>query len=376
MKVFEKHYSYNPHIFISATFIVILASANFTFLTDESYTLHSARGKLILNGSDDSFSSFPMWGFSFLAFIFGKHTVFAQSIILFLSLTHWRLSLEKIISDTPKNAQLTSDRSELLKVFILIPYILLCTSSHNNGICYILLFSGIWYLYLSIIQNKHVSSCIISGALIGLSYNFRTEVFLFLPLLICSIIMFRLKSTTMLKSAKQALVLSVSFMTFMMPYQIYHISKFKEPSIFTSNGGGVLFLGLGLLKENPWGIEPTDEFVEKIAIKNEMESPWSNEANLFFKKLFFQSVFDEPSAFAKRFFYGSTLIFTQGLYFPDLRFIFSRSAKEYLALDAYNEKIKQRLKLNYNRQQAKYYTELVVSNFQISTSGYLIILSE
>jgi len=314
--------------------------------------------------------SYPMWGYPITAAIFANKLLFVQFIILFLTLLFWRMTLSKLII-WKSSSNLNLIKKEFICSILLLPIIILATSYTNYGICYILLFGATWSLYYGVKSEKGLMYFALPGVLFGLSYNFRTEIFLIFLILLIVTFIYMFTAGTKVIALKKLLILIFASAILLTPYQIYGKKTLGHMSLFTSNGGGVAYLGLGALKSNPWQIIPSDQYVSRIASENGYESPWSIHANKFFMELFFKSVVAEPVAFSERVLFGSLNVLSNSFYLPNLRRIFSNSENDYKNIDFLNESIRKSLHMNYNRQE---YDSYVKSGTLLKSNKIFMVL--
>jgi hypothetical protein len=136
-----------------------------------------------------------------------------------------------------------------------------------------------------------------------------------------------------------------------------------------------MYLGLGLLQDNPWGIEDSDEFVAEIADANGLGSPWSYESNKYFKQEFVAAIAEHPGSFAKRVVHGWVQVLTQGVYLPDFRELLADD-DDLLLVDVINEDWKERLGLNVNQNDVARYHDLGLSPDDADLTHYGVLIAE
>lgn len=344
--------------FVFSTFVLIwgIISCSLNTVVYGSNLSDHELGTILFNSGFSYPMSYPMWGYPIIAAIFGDNLLFIQFVFLFLTFLFWRATLPKLIILESRNT-LSMIKKEFIYSILLLPIIILATSYTNYGICYILLFGATWSLYYSVKSEKGAMYYALPGVLFGLSYNFRTEILLIFLILLLVTFIHMCRPGIKVRSLKKLLILIFSVAVFLIPYQIYGKKTLGDALLFTSNGGGVAYLGLGALESNPWHLTPSDEYVAKIAIEKGFESPWSIPANKFFMGLFFESVIAEPVAFSKRVLFGSFNVLSNSFYVPNFRRFFLNSENDYKEIDFLNERIRKKLRMNYNRQEYSSYVE-------------------
>jgi hypothetical protein len=98
------------------------------------------------------------------------------------------------------------------------------------------------------------------------------------------------------------------------PWAMRAYSVTGELRLSASNGGAVMYISLGQLPNNSWGIIPLDETAYQIADSLNFDSPYSNEADNYFKSLSLQSIQTNPLEYAKKVGYNLFSSLTYGVY--------------------------------------------------------------
>jgi len=165
-------------------------------------------------------------------------------------------------------------------------------------------------------QKKSPSSKIIlSGILFGLALNFRSDYYL-MPLG-WAVIIFSL-STTRLKTAKSLGIWLLLIYMMLVPWSLYSKRATDHFRLTSTNGGAVLFIGLGALPGNKWGITPVDGDPKMHQLLQEKFGPdvsfVSQEADQFLKSTFIEYIRKDPLEYSKKILYVFKRIVTGGMY--------------------------------------------------------------
>ena len=260
-------------------------------------------------------------------------------------------------------------------VFLLLPFIFLSTSLYSNSMAAILMISGTLLLIKGTRDKYRPGPMIAAGLLIGLAYNFRPEYLIYGLAVAGCTLLYLARHGRFKTDYKGILVYVAAMLVCTIPWISYTAAVLDGPSISSTNGGGTMYLGLGIREDNPWGIIDSDDFVEDISDQLDFGSAWSEKANRYFKIEFVNAVQEYPMAFVDRIVTGWIHLIKQGLYFPDFRALHT-SSQHRAELDYINERFKQTLGLNVNQEELRKYEEMGISSNEISIGQYFIVVSE
>ena len=304
-------------IILLVVIITILAKPGIGSMWDSHYD----SGKLLLNGKIPDLPAYPMWGYSLLAGILGKYIVLFQIsialVLLFLLSYHAKESLNKI-----KSAKLKLLFNPIILTILLIPWFFLQASYFSNSIYSQLVVAGYWVLIIAYKKDFNSKFLILSAILIGLGFNFRTEALITAILLILSLIIYNFKIGFRKLLLYKIIIFTIFFSVCLIPWLFYTKATIGKPILTTTNGGAVSYLGLGINPKNPWGIISNDAYVDKIARQTINKSPWSVEADDYFRRAYIVAVKENPIAFITRIVYGCKLMLIQGLFVPEMEPLF------------------------------------------------------
>lgn len=164
----------------------------------------------------------------------------------------------------------------LIIVFVVASFVCTFIGTHRDGLRSIL-----WYS--------------LSGLLIGLGSYLRPD-FLFLPLFM--VLGLWAYNRRLLQSVGFMVLAQVIAFLILLPWA-YRNHSLTGRWIFTSTSvGATLITGLGE-HNNPWGFGGSDADRLSEASAQGIQSAWNSEADLYFRKLFINSIKKNPSAFFK-----------------------------------------------------------------------------
>jgi len=254
--------------------------------------------------------TFPMWGYGFLFLITKSKTIIVILQQLFTLFTIY--FVDRCLKTLGwKNLSRIAFRAFSIILFswyffhtVLWPY------SWGANLLIISLF-----LLLLHIETSKIKYAILSGLSYGLMLNFRSEYYFFGIALFFTLLIFGLLKLVNIKIIPLVVWLVLIF-AMLIPWGWYSYQKTGEVLLKSSNAGHVLFISLGQLPNNKWGITPldndpkmrevVDQKVEKGAqtLGNEADKVltdiWleyiKNDKREFFKKVKhnFSEIFDYP----------------------------------------------------------------------------------
>jgi hypothetical protein len=246
--------------------------------------------------------SYPMWGYSILLSLvklFGSYNYIIgfQLVLCYFSI----LSFYRLFQLNYKNIHLV----------LLLPIISLSTVKWNDAIVGSLLIFYIEYLCKAY-KSGVVKNFIISGLLLGIILNFRSEYLLLIPIQIVSVLVF--KSVRSNVSFIKHCVIYLTTFLILLPWALRNKSEFDELKFTSSNGAAVMYISLGQLPDNKWGIKPIDESAFNFVNKNKIKDPYSIDGEKILKSEFIDLVIKEPIEYAKKCGYNLLNIFIGGIY--------------------------------------------------------------
>ncbi|MCB4756449.1 MAG: hypothetical protein LHV69_05345 [Elusimicrobia bacterium] len=256
--------------------------------------------------------TFPMWGYGWLLFFTEN-----KLILLLFQLALGLFSTWFLIRDLEK-CKLGSPGMILSIKFLMVIafpwYALHSLQWPHSPTVSLMVLSFVLFLRFSEASSKSIFLPIISGALFGISLNFRSD-FIFIPLLFLILsLLLRGSGPSLVRAVMW--VLSVYIM--LLPWAFYTHKVTGHYLMTSTNGGAVLYCGLGQLPGNKWGITVSDEDPSMVRLLRERFGDNINyvsyEASQLLKKEFFRLVREDPKEFLRKAAYAAFRVWHNGAY--------------------------------------------------------------
>lgn len=369
--LYRKKYVY----LLSVFFLLSFLSLKITLMLPKGgvWENHVECGLLFLKGLIPKTPAYPMWGYSLLAGLFNEKIVIFQGMLLFIICVYWYDSLIKYSSKDVYHSKLVNIIcNPNVIAIILAPFFFLSYSYFSNSISTIFVFIGAWILYIAV-ENRNTFHFIVSAFFIGLSFHFRSESLLLGILFIIALLVFGVIKHSAKYYLRRAFLFFITLFITILPWIIYTGSTLNKVELSSTNAGAVMYIGLGTLPGNPWYITENDSYAHKIALERSFDSPWSSDANKYFRQQYYISIKKYPIAFLKRVLLGCRHMLTQGLYFPNFRNCFYFTKEDAVAIDFINESLKQAIGLSVNSLEMEQYK---LSRIVFSYKHYAIVFLE
>jgi hypothetical protein len=265
------------------------------------------------------FPTFPMWGYGFI------YAVTDNKILIFMLQFCISLFTIYMLDRLMQPIFSTNTAKTLLRFFLLIsfPWFSFNANLWPYSIAANFCILALIFLYTSFKSNK-IWYAVISACLFGIVLNFRSDYYLFPLLLVFIMIIYRTylwqkKLPTNIKIRIISLWLILTYL-FLLPYAIYAKENTGHYLITSTNSGHVLFIGLGLLPDNKWGITPVDEDPEMQRLLDEEfgqgKAPHSvqYESDKFLREYLFHLVKEDPVEYMKKVAYSIYLMLRGGFF--------------------------------------------------------------
>ena len=156
---------------------------------------------------------------------------------------------------------------------------------------------------------------ITSGLLFGVALNFRSDFWLY-PLAVAPVIIYF--STSQIAATARAATWIAVIVASLVPWMIYTRSACGHFVPTSTNSGHVVFIGLGNLPGNIWGItlDDYDPVMHRTVAKHfgSPQSTFTYEADQFLKHEYFRLVRENPGEYAKKCVYALGDAITSGSY--------------------------------------------------------------
>lgn len=247
---------------------------------------------------------YPIWGYTFLVFIdsiIGWNNLFIIGFQFFLCIISINV-FYKIIDIEKKYWHIP----------FFLPFIALMSVKWPDAIVGALLVFFIFFL-LHYFQTKRITSLLLTGIILGILVNFRSE-YLYLPLSLILLFFVPSLNNNRLIILKSILFLVISAILFLLPWAIRSYHQVGEFRLTSSNGGAVMFISLGQLPNNPWHIAPYDKTAYDFAKSKGFNNPYSTNADKMFREEFLKSIEQYPFSYIKKVVHNFLSIFYRGVY--------------------------------------------------------------
>ncbi len=300
----NKKYTFLYSIIILIVFILNWGAINQQFVYyDVILPLSESLVNNFSYNSDSVPAFYPLWGYPILQIpgILIKHpaawTLLIQYLLTLIGLNYFY----KLFKIAPKT----------IHTLLFLPFFALMSVKWPDAIIGFILLPFAYYLN-EYYEFKKLKYLIISGIIIGIAANFRSE-YLYLSLfLLVYVTLF--KKGNKLFLIKTFLYLNLIMITCLLPWAIRSYAITKEFRFTATNGGAVSYISLGQLPNNKWNIQPFDSSSFAMAKANGMNNPYSPEADKFFKQKVYTLILEKPGEFAKKCIHNFSQIFYRGVY--------------------------------------------------------------
>ncbi|HYM19416.1 MAG TPA: hypothetical protein VEW28_00255 [Candidatus Kapabacteria bacterium] len=262
----------------------------------------------LLNGSGYSILPhqpvlYPMWGYSLL-------TVLALTTgysLIFLGIFQAILSLVTIRAFY----RLFRLEKKYWHIPLFIPFITLLSVRWPDAIVASMLVFALMF-FVSSIQKSSNKYAFYSGCCLGLICNFRSE---YLGLLI---ILALVMTVSLLRrdiaQMKVTLITVLTSLFLLLPWAIYSYSIDKHVRVAATNGGGVFYISLGQLPNNPWHITHSDSTAFTESHLNGIDDPYSPRGDSLLTSEFVSDIEKFPASFTKKIAYNLLSTVYRGVY--------------------------------------------------------------
>lgn len=261
--------------------------------------------------------TFPMWGYGWIFLLTeNKYFIFiAQGVVAFAALGFSFSYLSKYQS-------LQSSSHLLLKMLLLVSFswIAVHFALTPYSLSISLMIIALVLFCIGLAQNNRRSFVLVffAGLIAGLILNFRSDYLYFFALMPLLLFLVQ-KDLTQAVSKSFLWFLAIGLM--IMPWMFYTNSVIGKPTLTSTNSGHVLYIGLGQLPNNKWGITPADgdpkmreELIANLSIEADS---LTYQGNRYLKARFLEIVKEDPSEYFKKVAHSSARTIISGIYVPE-----------------------------------------------------------
>jgi len=275
--------------------------------------------KIIIAGFDPSVATFkvptwPMWGYGWvLTLTSSKITILSFQVLGMSSSALYFFYMSR----TRNLLNIRECRMAMFVLAVSAPWYAVHTIMWPYSPAGILLVLGV-ILLAGNASMKNRYSYALSGACFGLMMNFRSD-YILLPLALgLVLIIFR-----EIKIYSKILIFLAVYFIFLIPWAVWTKHSSHKMYFGSSNSGHVMFIGLGQLPNNTWGIQPSDgdPLMMKLCRENvtRERAPWTSnelscsaEADGFLKHEFWKRVCQKPDEWISKLQYVTLQMLLEG----------------------------------------------------------------
>mgnify|MGYP006079133347 CR=1 FL=1 len=313
LSILSNKFNYYLILILSILFSCLISYENISFdlYFNEQYIEYSNFFKsLDYSVFPNNYRTFPIWGYG-LFHVFGSNKIlflFIQQIITFFTL----IFLDKQLI----NFKLIN-KIEYFRLLIIIsfPWFLFHTQMWEKSISSNLIILGIIILIKFFKTNK-TKYLIISSLIFGFLSNFRSDYNYLYFLIFLIIILYSIKLG--LKAVIKSFVFPLIILLLLTPWMLFTYKQTNSPLLTSTNSGHVLFIGLGQLPNNYWGITPRDDDrVLDSLLNNKFKTGYKSynfKENKYLNNKFRELIEKNPKEWAKKCFYAFRLLLFDPFY--------------------------------------------------------------
>ena len=155
-----------------------------------------------------------------------------------------------------------------------------------------------------------------SGACYGLMLNFRSDYLWALPIVLAFVV--APQGDSVGTRMRIACLWFATTGVLLLPWAWFTATRGGQPMLSSSNSGHVLFIGLGNLPGNRWGIVPRDDDpVMHAEIRQHFGDDRSSvrpETDAYLRRLFFRRLTSSPLEYVRKCLYASAMVVVEGFY--------------------------------------------------------------
>ena len=304
-------------LFLSS--IISYENISFDLYFNNKYKDYSDYFKGLLMGKSvleyNELSTFPIWGYGLIHLLFKSklNILIVQQLLNLIAI----VKVDQFLIEVKKIKHIKLSRILLL---LSLPYFFFHTQMWPKSISSSLLILGVLQIFYYLENNK-ILNLVFAGILLGLLSNFRSDYLFFIFILPLFLLFSEFYQTKILKFySLKVLIIPGLVILFLIPWSNYTYSKTNHYLLNSTNTGHTLFIGLGQLPENYWGITPRDDDSKmNEVLMNEFKqkkivSSVSYSANQFLKNKFLEQIIDNPLEWTKKCLYSLRLILLDPFY--------------------------------------------------------------
>lgn len=259
-------------------------------------------------------STFPMWGYGWFLLLSSS-----KLVLLFLQCLFAIVSALFILTAIRPALRLNAFQFNVLMwlVVLSLPWYALSSVLWPHSVATSLLLTSLGLLIKAQgSESPRLRLWLLSGLSFGIMLNFRSDYILLPAGLLLIVLLF--DNRPLLMKTKMLIAWCAPVLLTMTPWGIYTQHTTGHYLQTSTNSGHVLYLSLGQLPGNSWGITPRDEDPSMAALlENEFGKPTSSltyEVDVVLKAKFRELAFASPGEYARKVFHNIGSLLVGGTY--------------------------------------------------------------
>ena len=256
--------------------------------------------------------TFPMWGYGWLMLVTESKLALLvfQNLVAIAAVWFFVRTLER-------EGVLGATGSRVLKLLIVVslPWYAFNSLRWPYSIAVALVLVALALLIRGVNRNAAIWPFAAAGAAFGLTLNFRSD-YIYVPPLI-ALALVALTRAPMRRRLSWAAAWLVATYLLLVPWAVYTQHATGDPLLTSSNSGHVLFISLGNLPGNAWGITPVDgdpRMVREVKKEFGTEQTLTHQSDGFLRKRFFELVADKPGEYGRKVVHNFLTVPVDGVY--------------------------------------------------------------
>lgn len=246
---------------------------------------------------------YPMWGYPFLSA--GALLVGSWPIVLGI------IQAVSSVIGIVAFYQLFRIPTRRWHIAFFVPFFAVCSVRWPDAIVAVLLVLGANWLRMAI-EQRRTRYAILAGLSLGIINNFRSEyVGLVIVAAAFALLLFIRGKRT---NAVQLTVLAFVAIVSLLPWMIYSYRVDGKPRLTATNGGGVLYISLGQLPNNPWNIVHVDSCAQGLCDRVGRVDAYSPAGDSILTAAFEDRIRAHPAAFLAKVAHNLVAVATRGVY--------------------------------------------------------------
>jgi len=310
--ILNNKYYYYLLLMLSIIFSSIISYENISFdlYFNESYVEYSKFFKTLdFSVFPNNSRTFPLWGY-------GIFHLLGSNKLMFLIIQQITTFLVLVFIDRQLLNLRIINRIEYFRFLIILsfPWFLFHTQMWPKSISSNLFILGVFLLF-KYLKTKEIKFLVISSIVFGLVANFRSD-YNYLYLVFFVIIILNSPSGT--KEFLKKMLFPAIILMLLLPWTLFTYKQTNKPLLSSTNTGHVLFIGLGQLPDNSWGITPRDDDkVMDSLLKNKFISNYKSynyKEGIYLKTKFKELIKENPKQWFEKCLYALRIFILDPFY--------------------------------------------------------------